>query len=71
MISIKGETMNQTVLLTPVFVLILWTFTIFLIMAYGRVKYAKNPKKNSDIVLWTHNPFSVSARAQQVLMWEE
>ena len=71
MISIKGETMNQAALLTPAFVLILWTFTIFLIMAYGRVKYTKNPKKNSDTVLWTHNPFSVSARAQQVLMREE
>ena len=45
MISIKGETMNQAALLTPVFVLILWTFNIFLIMAYGRVKYTKNPKK--------------------------
>ena len=71
MISIKGETMNQAALLTPVFVLILWTFTIFLIMAYGRVKYTKNPQKDADIVLWTHTPFSVYARAQQVLMREE
>ena len=36
--------MNQVALLTPVFVLILWTFIIFLIMAYGRVKYTKNPQ---------------------------
>ena len=71
MISIKGEAMNQAALLTLVFVLILWTFTNFLIMAYGRVKYTKNPQKNAGIVLWTHNPFSVSARAQQVLMREE
>ena len=63
--------MNQAALLTPVFVLILWSFTIFLIMAYGRVKYTKNPQKDADIVLWTHNPFSFSARAQQVLIREE
>ena len=63
--------MNQAALLTPVFVLILWSFTIFLIMAYGRVKYTKNPQKDADIVLWTLNPFSVYARAQQVLMREE
>ena len=36
--------MNQVALLTPVFVLILWTFIIFLIMAYGRVRYTKNPQ---------------------------
>ena len=36
--------MNQAALLTPVFVLILWTFIIFLIMAYGRVRYTKNPQ---------------------------
>ena len=36
--------MNQVALLTPVFVLILWTFIIFLIMAYGRVSYTKNPQ---------------------------
>ena len=36
--------MNQIALLTPVFVLILWTFTIFLIMAYGRVRFTKNPQ---------------------------
>ncbi len=36
--------MNQAALLTPVFVLILWTFIISLIMAYGRVRYTKNPQ---------------------------
>tara|TARA_B100001996_G_scaffold379304_1_gene364853 strand:+ start:1624 stop:2028 length:405 start_codon:yes stop_codon:yes gene_type:complete len=36
--------MNQIALLTPVFVLILWTFTIFLLMAYGRVRFTKNPQ---------------------------
>ena len=45
--------MSQVALLTPVFVLVLWTFIIFLIMAYGRIKHIKNPqefavqKKNS------------------------
>jgi len=39
--------MNQTALLTPVLVLVLWTFTIFLIMAYGRFKYTKNPQKDA------------------------
>ena len=39
--------MNQTALLTPVLVLVLWTFTIFLIMAYGRLKYTKNPQKDA------------------------
>jgi hypothetical protein len=36
--------MDQIALLTPVFALILWTFTIFLIMAYGRVRFTKNPQ---------------------------
>ncbi len=35
---------NQFELLTPVFVLILWTFIIFLIMAYGRVRFLRNPQ---------------------------
>tara|TARA_Y200000002_G_C22677621_1_gene662762 strand:+ start:51 stop:206 length:156 start_codon:yes stop_codon:yes gene_type:complete len=39
--------MNQAELLMPVFVLILWTFTITLIMAYGRVKFTKNPQKHA------------------------
>ena len=37
--------MNQFALLTPVFVLVLWTFTIFLLMAYGRVRFTKDPQK--------------------------
>ncbi len=36
--------MNQIALLTPVFVLILWTFTIFLIMSYGRTRFMKDPQ---------------------------
>ena len=36
--------MNQIALLTPVFVLIIWTFTIFLIMAYGRMRFMKDPQ---------------------------
>ena len=36
--------MDQIALLTPVFVLILWTFTISLIMEYGRVRFTKNPQ---------------------------
>ena len=37
--------MNQAALLMPVFVLILWTFIVFLIMAYGRIKYIENPQE--------------------------
>ena len=36
--------MNQIALLTPVFVLTLWTFTIFLIMSYGRTRFMKDPQ---------------------------
>ena len=36
--------MNQITLLTPVFVLILWTFIIFLIMSYGRTRFMKDPQ---------------------------
>ena len=36
--------MDQLSLLTPVFVLILWTFTIFLIMSYGRTRFMKDPQ---------------------------
>ena len=36
--------MTQTALLTPVFILILWTFAITAIMAYGRVKFTKDPQ---------------------------
>lgn len=39
--------MNQAALLMPVFVLILWTFIITLIMAYGRVRFIKNPQKDA------------------------
>ena len=39
--------MSQAALLTPAFTLILWTFTIFLIMTYGRFKYIKYPKKDA------------------------
>ena len=34
--------MSQTALLTPIFVLVLWTFAVFLVLAFGRVKYTKN-----------------------------
>ena len=36
--------MSQTALLTPIFVLVLWTFAVFLVLAFGRVKYSKNPQ---------------------------
>ena len=36
--------MNQAALLTPVFILILWTFAITAIMAYGRVRFTKDPQ---------------------------
>ena len=36
--------MNQLELLTPLFVLVVWTFIIFLLMAYGRVRFTKNPQ---------------------------
>ena len=36
--------MNQIALLTPVLILILWTFTIFLIMSYGRTRFMKDPQ---------------------------
>ena len=39
--------MSLAALLTPAFTLILWTFTIFLIMAYGRFKYTQNPQKDA------------------------
>ena len=47
MTKINGEVMNQAALLMPVFVLILWTFIITLIMAYGRVRFTKNPQKDA------------------------
>ena len=36
--------MDQVSLLTPVLILILWTFIIFLIMAFGRVRFMNNPQ---------------------------
>ena len=36
--------MDQSALLTPVFILIIWTFVIFLMMAFGRVRFMKNPQ---------------------------
>ena len=36
--------MDQLSLLTPVLILILWTFIIFLIMAFGRVRFMNNPQ---------------------------
>ena len=36
--------MDQSALLTPVFILIIWTFIIFLIMAFGRVRFMNNPQ---------------------------
>ena len=36
--------MNQTALLTPIFVLVLWTSAVFLVLAFGRVKYTTNPQ---------------------------
>lgn len=39
--------MNQLSLLTPAFVLVIWTFTIFLIMAIGRVRYTENVQRDA------------------------
>ena len=36
--------MNQLELLTPIFTLIIWTFLIFLMMAFGRVRFMNNPQ---------------------------
>ena len=36
--------MNQTALLEPVLALALWTFTIFLVMAFGRLRSMENPQ---------------------------
>ena len=40
--------MDQVSLLTPVLILILWTFIIFLIMAFGRVSFMNNPQDAAD-----------------------
>ena len=36
--------MNQLELLTPILTLIIWTFLIFLMMAFGRVRFMNNPQ---------------------------
>ena len=36
--------MDQLALLKPVLILIIWTFIIFLMMAFGRVKFMNNPQ---------------------------
>ena len=36
--------MNQTALLTPLFILVLWTFAITAMMGYGSVKFTKDPQ---------------------------
>jgi len=40
--------MDNLTLLTPILVLIIWTFLIFLMMAFGRVKFMKNPQDAAD-----------------------
>ena len=40
--------MDQLALLTPVLTLIIWTFIIFLIMAFGRVSFMNNPQDAAD-----------------------
>ena len=36
--------MDELALLTPILTLIIWTFLIFLMMAFGRVRFMKNPQ---------------------------
>jgi hypothetical protein len=43
----REKNMNQLSLLTPAFVLVIWTFTIFLIMAIGRVRYTENVQRDA------------------------
>ena len=40
--------MDQLALLKPVLVLIIWTFIIFLIMAFGRVSFMNNPQDAAE-----------------------
>ena len=40
--------MDQLTLLTPVLVLVIWTFIIFLIMSFGRVSFMNNPQDAAD-----------------------
>ncbi|RCL42637.1 MAG: MAPEG family protein [SAR86 cluster bacterium] len=36
--------MNQLELITPMLTLIIWTFLIFLMMAFGRIRFMSNPQ---------------------------
>ena len=36
--------MNQKELLTPIFGQVIWTAAVYLILAFGRIKYTKNPQ---------------------------
>ena len=36
--------MNQLELIIPILTLVIWTFLIFLVMAFGRVKFMNNPQ---------------------------
>ena len=47
--------MDQLALLTPVLVLIIWTFIIFLIMAFGRVSFMNNPQDAAESKDYKHN----------------
>tara|TARA_A100001015_G_scaffold116708_1_gene129480 strand:+ start:3479 stop:3886 length:408 start_codon:yes stop_codon:yes gene_type:complete len=40
--------MDQLTLLMPVLVLVIWTFIIFLIMAFGRVSFMNNPQDAAE-----------------------
>ena len=40
--------MDQLTLLTQVLVLVIWSFIIFLIMAFGRVSFMNNPQDAAD-----------------------
>ena len=40
--------MDQLALLKPVLILIIWTFMIFLIMAFGRVSFMNNPQDAAE-----------------------
>ena len=40
----KKKYMNQLELITPILTLVIWTFLIFLVMAFGRVKFMNNPQ---------------------------
>ena len=46
--TIEVKNMDQLALLTPVLVLIIWTFIIFLIMAFGRVSFMNNPQDAAE-----------------------